>query len=112
MIGLRELMIIGMVVLVLYGRSGVLKGDRAQTILPWLSPFRRTPHRRASPRSGATQASSSPASRKRISHIPGAFLTRGNRLYWALTILAATAIAAWIITRTLITSGAATPLSP
>ena len=111
MIGLRELMIIGMVVLVLYGRSGVLKGDRAQTILPWLSPVRRTHYRRASPGRGATQASSSPA-RNRISRIPGAFLTRGNRLYWALTILAATAIAAWIITRTLITSGTTAPLLP
>ena len=111
MIGLRELLIIGMVVLVLYGRSGVLKGDRAQTILPWLSPVRRPHYRRASPGAGASEAASA-ATRKQISRIPGAFLTRGNRLYWALTILAATAIAAWIITRTLITSGTGTPLSP
>jgi hypothetical protein len=111
MIGLREFLIIGMVVLVLYGRSGVLKGDRAQTILPWLSPVRRRHYRRPSPGRGPSEASSA-APRQRISRIPGAFLTRGNRLYWALTILAATAIAAWIITRTLITSGAGAPLSP
>ena len=104
MIGLRELLIIGMVVVVLYGRSGVLKGDRAQTILPWLSPIRRTHYRRASPGRKASEGSQA-STRKPTSRIPGAFLMRGNRLYWALTILAATAIAAWIITRTLITSG-------
>ena len=111
MIGLREMLIIGMVVLVLYGRSGVLKGERAQTILPWLSPVRRTPRRSATTGRGAAQAPSATA-RKRLSRIPGAFLARGNRLYWALTLLAATAIAAWIITRTLITSGTGAPLSP
>ncbi len=111
MIGLREMLIIGMVVLVLYGRSGVLKGERAQTILPWLSPVRRIPRRRATAGQGAAQSSSATA-RKRLARIPGAFLARENRLYWALTLLAATAIAAWIITRTLITSGTGAPLSP
>ena len=48
MIGLRELLLIGMVVLVLYGRSGVLKGRRAQRVLPWLSPVRRPTDRRGS----------------------------------------------------------------
>ena len=55
MIGLRELLLIGMVVLVLYGRSGVLKGQRAQKVLPWLSPVRRTTARKstsARPRAG------------------------------------------------------------
>ena len=42
MIGLRELLLIGMVVLVLYGRTGVLKSRQAKTIMPWLSPVRRT----------------------------------------------------------------------
>jgi hypothetical protein len=111
MVGLREVLIIGMVVLVLYGRSGVLKGDRAQTILPWLSPIRRTHYRKASTGRGVAEELPN-AARKAISRIPGAFLTRGNRLYWALTILAATAVAAWIITRTLISSGKGVPLSP
>jgi hypothetical protein len=106
MIGLRELLLIGMVVLVLYGRSGVLKGRQAQTILPWLSPVRRTSSRRAPP------GTSSAAAPKTTSRITGAFLVRGNRLYWFLTILAATAVAAWIITRTLITSGSGPALSP
>lgn len=98
MIGLRELLIIAMVVLVLYGRSGVLQGERARTILPWLSPVRRMP-RRAGVRPGGAA-------------VPGAFLVRGQRLYWFLTILAATAVAAWVVTRTLISSGTGGKLSP
>ena len=47
MIGLRELLIIGMVVLVLYGRTGVLKSRQARTIMPWLSPVRRPFEREA-----------------------------------------------------------------
>jgi hypothetical protein len=105
MIGLRELLIIGMVVLVLYGRSGVLQGERARTILPWLSPIRRRPPRRAADRAGS-------AAIPRPSRIPGAFLVRGHRLYWFLTILAATAVAAWVVTRTLITSGSGMKLLP
>ena len=42
MIGLRELALVATVVLVLYGRSGVLKSRQVQTILPWISPVRRT----------------------------------------------------------------------
>ncbi|APW61280.1 hypothetical protein [Paludisphaera borealis] len=91
--GLKELVLIALVTLVLYGRSGVLKSERAQTVLPWVSPVRRRP------RPGA------PPKRSR-SRIAGAFLTRGNKLYWALTILAATAVGAWIVTRTLISTGA------
>ncbi len=111
MIGLRELLIIGMVVLVLYGRSGVLKGERARTILPWLSPVRRTPSRRRSSAS-VTPGNSSASITGSSPRIPGAFLLRGDRLYWFLTILAATAVAAWIITRTMITSGSGAALPP
>jgi hypothetical protein len=95
--GLRELVLIALVTLVLYGRSGVLKSERAQTVLPWVSPVRRRPRPGASAR---------PQARGARSRIAGAFLTRGNKLFWALTILAATAVGAWIITRTLITTGA------
>jgi hypothetical protein len=102
MIGLREFLLIGMVFLVLYGRSGVLKGQRAQQVLPWLSPVRRP-----APRQGPAARGSGSANPRSTSRIPGAFLLRGDRLYWFLTILAATAVAAWIITRTLITSGGA-----
>ncbi len=87
MIGLRELLIIGMVVLVLYGRTGVLKSRQAKTIMPWLSPVRRTTRRlNPEPRSASVSG--------RTAGISGAFLTRGNRFYWFVTILAATAVAA------------------
>jgi hypothetical protein len=117
MIGLRELFIIGVVVLVLYGRSGLIKSRQARAILPWISPIRKPaggkrpgstgkrPSTAATPPSDATM-SGPPRS------IPGAPLLDGGRLVWILTFLAATAMAAWIITRTLITSGAATGLKP
>ena len=95
--GLRELVLIALVTLVLYGRSGVLKSERAQTVLPWVSPVRRRPRPGAPPKAQARDVRS---------RIAGAFLTRGNKLYWALTILAATAVGAWIVTRTLISTGA------
>ena len=40
--GLRELVLVALVAIVLYGRSGVVKSRQVQTILPWLSPRRRT----------------------------------------------------------------------
>jgi hypothetical protein len=92
MLGLRELVLIALVTLVLYGRSGVLKSERAQTVLPWVSPVRRRP------RPGGP-------SKQVRSRVAGAFLTRGNKLFWALTILAATAVGAWVVTRTMISTG-------
>ena len=106
MIGLKELLLIGMVVLVLYGRTGVLKSRQAKTIMPWLSPVRRTTARRVAPGSPTAAVPGRP------SRIPGAFLTRGNRFYWFVTILAATAVAALIIARTLIMKGSPAALLP
>ena len=94
MIGIRELVLIAMVALALYGRSGVLKSDRARAVMPWISPVRRGPRRNAPPSPVASV-------RRRVL---GASLTRGGRLFWFLTILAASAVAAWIVTRTLIAS--------
>ncbi|WP_337174561.1 hypothetical protein [Paludisphaera sp.] len=91
MIGFRELMLIAMVVVALYGRSGVLKSDRARTVMPWISPVRRHP-RRAQP--------AKPARR-----VFGASMTRGGRLFWGLTLIASAAVVAWIVTRTMIASG-------
>jgi hypothetical protein len=111
MIGPRELFLIGMVVLVLYGRTGVLKSRRAQTILPWLSPVRRpSSSRRTS--GGVRPGAASTAIPQSSSRIPGAFLIRGDRLFWFLTILAATAVAAVIIARTMIMSGHGAALTP
>ena len=42
MLGLRELAMVATVVLVLYGRSGVLQSRRFQSIWPWIAPVRRT----------------------------------------------------------------------
>jgi|SRR5271166_3356117 len=108
--GLRELVILAIVVLVLYGRSGVLKSRQFQSILPWISPQRRVSKPGGSPRdllasrprSSVPSGSARPAPTKK----PKLFVLRGNRLYWFLTILAATAVAAVIVGRMLIASGA------
>jgi hypothetical protein len=110
MIGIRELFLIGIVVLVLYGRSGVLKGERAQTILPWLSPVRRPSSRTRS--AGRVAPGSSAALPRSSSKVPLAFLVRGDRWFWFMAILAATAVAALIIGRSLIWSGQAPALAP
>jgi hypothetical protein len=91
--GLREMALLAVVVLVLYGRSGLQVARRGGGLLPWwLSPVRRTPAsavraRRISP----TQPSAAPAAS-----------WRRDRLFWFLAIIAATAVGAWIVTRTLI----------
>jgi hypothetical protein len=113
MIGLRELAILAAVVLVLYGRSGVLKSRQFQTIWPWISPQRRASKMigvvRAATvsRPNSTMASVRPGPARRARH----FLLEGNRLFWFLTILAATAIAAVILGRMIIASGAGSGLA-
>jgi hypothetical protein len=99
--GLRELVVIALVALVLYGRSGVLKSSQAQTILPWISPRRR-------PGAQTARARSRQVVPPKKTPRPRPFLLRGNRLYWFLTILAATAVAALIITRAMILGAAST----
>jgi hypothetical protein len=116
MIGLKELILIALVVLVLYGRSGVLKSRRFQTIWPWLSPVRRHGARLArSPGSVSTSTrtlTGSPGAQTQTLPRSRRFLLEGNRLFWFLTILAATAVAAWIVMKMLIISGpAAGPIS-
>ncbi len=93
MIGFRELVLIAMVAAALYGRSGVLKSDRARTVMPWISPVRRTTRRAPAPKPGR--------------RIFGAGLTRGGRLFWGLTLIAVAAVVAWVVTRTLIAAGPA-----
>ena len=110
-----ELAVLAAVVLVLYGRSGVLKSRQFQTIWPWISPVRRTTDGtdggHAGTGLGPAAASSGPdrrltAARRRAR--PRLFRLDGNRVFWFLTILAATAVAAWIVTRLLILNGAGT----
>jgi hypothetical protein len=110
MIGLREMALLALVVLVLYGRSGVLKSRRAQTIWRWVAPVRHTRAPSAGARASASSRPRSTAATATAAPRPlgraRPFLLRGNRLFWFLTVLAATAVAALIITRMMIASGA------
>jgi hypothetical protein len=101
MIGLKELVLIGLAVLVLYGRSGVSSNRYVRVIRPWLSPVRRPgygPRRGPGATPDADEAGSN-----------GRGWLRGDRLFWFLTILAAAAVAAWVVTRVLIAEGPARP---
>ena len=105
----KELALLAVVVLVLYGRSGVLKSRQVQTILPWISPSGDRPRRRApttTPTSFRPQTAetAAPAGRRERAR---PFFLQGNRLFWFLTILAATAVAAVILGRIMIASGMA-----
>jgi hypothetical protein len=106
MIGLKELFLLGVLVLVLYGRSGVLKSRQFRAIWPWISPTRRPVARTVASRAAGLAESWADAARE--PHEPGRtsrkrrFSLEGNRLFWFVTILAATAIAAWVVTKTLI----------
>lgn len=97
--GLRELLVVAVVAFVLYGRSGALKSRQAQSIMPWISPRRRTVNPSGQAGLRQTVRRGKPSARK-------PFVLRGNRLYWFLTILAATAVAALILTRALIVGSA------
>jgi hypothetical protein len=107
MLGLREMAMVAAVVLLLYGRTGtgVIRSRRFQSIWPWLAPVRRKPGRPgtvAGPRQdGSDPSSPGPGAARR----PRALTLEGNRLFWFLTILAATAVATTIVTRTLILQG-------
>jgi len=89
--GLREIALVALVTLVLYGRSGLQVALRSRGLPPWLSPFvRRTAPSAAR---GRAQPNSAPAARTSRST---------DRAFWFLAIVAAAAVAAWIVTRTLI----------
>jgi hypothetical protein len=84
--GLRQLALMALVFLVLYGRSGLQAARRGGGLPPWLSPVIRRP----APSGVRAQAEAEAAAR------------RGDRLFWFLVIVASTAVAAWVVTRTLI----------
>ena len=79
--GLREMVLIALVALILYGRSGLQHHPYARLLRPWVSRPRRVPP--------------TPPGRRTGSKL-------GDRAYWILAITAATAVAAWIVTRMLI----------
>jgi hypothetical protein len=91
--GLRQIALVALVVLVLYGRSGLQVARRGGGLPPWLSPVRRT----SSAERGRTQERSQVAA---AAESPW----RGDRLFWFLAIIAATGVGAWVVTRTLIVS--------
>jgi hypothetical protein len=105
-----ELAILALVVFVLYGRSGALKSRQFQSIWPWISPQRRTRGRAENMRISASEQSRTTAAQGSatagLERKPRPFVLQGNRLFWFLTILAATAVAALVITRVMIASGA------
>ena len=92
--GLKEIALVAVVVLVLYGRSGLQVARRGGGLPPWLSPVRRTAASAAQVRAQARSRSTTAAEPPR----------RGDRLFWFLAIIAATAVGAWVVTRTLIVS--------
>ena len=97
------------VVLVLYGRTGVLKSRQFQTIWPWISPQRRMNRPTGSVRAAPLHDREATALAERTARLPRkakTFFLQGNRLYWFLTILAATAVASVIVGRMMIASGA------
>lgn len=83
-LGPRQIFLVLVVALVLYGRSGVLRSRS----LRWLQPWTDDPRQKAT----GPETSGKPAMG----------WTSADRAYWFLVIVAATAVAAWIVTRTLI----------
>lgn len=89
--GLREIVLVVTVALMLFGRSGLQVARRGGGLPPWLSPFIRRPVPVAA-RVNAN-ANARPA---------GETSRWGDRVFWFLAIVAATAVASWVVTRTLI----------
>ncbi len=79
--GLREMILIALVALVLYGRSGLRHTRYARVLYPWVAT--------------ACRGGPQPQARPRGPRL-------GDRVYGVLAITAATAVAAWIVTRMLI----------
>ena len=90
--GLREILVVAVVTLLLYGRSGLSMHRRFQAIRPWLSPARREPAR--------------PTPARRVA---GANTGLGDRVFWVLALTAAAAVAAWVATRTIILAPSSLP---
>lgn len=97
-LGLKEVIVIGLVVLALYGRSGsrLIRATRyGRTIDPWLNLVRVRP-RPGDPRRRATEQAPTPTPTK---------LKPQGRVFWALVLTAAAAVAAWVATRMIVLSG-------
>lgn len=97
--GPRELVLVIIVALVLYGRSGVrvIQAARSgQPMNPWLKLVRTA---LVPSRSGQSRPQARPA--------------RGQgRFFWALALIAAVGVAAWVAARAVMHAAASGPLSP
>jgi hypothetical protein len=91
--GVREIVLVALVTLVLYGRTGLQVARRRGGLPGWLMPV----VRRTSPPGRPGPAPAPPATALGM-----AAARRRDRLFWFLAIVAAAAVAAWIVTRTLI----------
>ena len=94
-LGLKEILLIAGVALALYGRSGsrLLRSTRyGRTIDPWLNLVR-IPSGARNPGRGQQQPPAPPAR------------GRQSRVFWALALTAAAAVAAWVATRMVVLGG-------
>jgi hypothetical protein len=91
--GLREIVLLALVTLVLYGRTGLQAARRGRGLPPWLSPVIRRTAPAAARGRAPTETDRAAAARS---------ARQADRVFWFLAIVAATAVAAWIVTRTLI----------
>ena len=102
--GPREILLIMLVALVLYGRSGVrvLQTDRSgRPVSPWVRLLRRlfSPVPAHSRRRKAEQAAAAARSKARSTAIEEPVPSSHGRFFWALALIAAVAVASWIATR-------------
>lgn len=91
--GVKELILVALVALAFYGRSGLLRATpQGRAIAPWLKLLSPVTQR---PRSGAV-----PKAPERPLTFAERF--RRDRLFWALALTAAAGVAAWVATRLMI----------
>jgi hypothetical protein len=88
-LGFKEIIVLGLLALALYGRSGLQKHPYVRLLRPWAETSRRT----AAKATAATAARATPKPARSAWEI---------RIFWFLAIVAGSAVAAWIVTRTLI----------
>lgn len=117
--GPREIVLVGLVVMALYGRNGarlLMHTPYGRSLQPWLRLLgvgsRPATSARATPTATATttttasrRAGGRSADRSQPTPTAPGPRRRHGRLFWALTITAAAALAAWVATRVVILSG-------
>ncbi len=98
-LGLKEIVMIGLIALALYGRGGsrLIRATKyGRTIDPWLNLVRVRPRAQDPRRGHATVPPPAP---------PPPAPRRQGRVFWALALTAAAAVAAWVATRLIVLGG-------